>query len=108
MGAGIAKFPHQRHLEGSDFAAQPSLDARQVRDLAACRWVANGDALLIQGSPGVGKTHLAIALGREAIRHGYSVLFTPAMALVTTLVRGHAKGSWQPPFWTACCTTAMC
>ena len=36
--------------------------------------------------------HLAIALGREAIRHGYSVLFTPATALVTTLVRGHAEG----------------
>ena len=77
MGTGIAKFPHQRTLEGFDFAAQPSLDARQVRDLAACRWVANGDALLIQGPPGVGKTHLAIALGREAIRHGYSVLFAP-------------------------------
>jgi DNA replication protein DnaC len=71
MGTGIAKFPHQRTLEGFDFAAQPSLDAKQVRDLAACRWVANGDALLIQGPPGVGKTHLAIALGREAIRQGY-------------------------------------
>jgi DNA replication protein DnaC len=92
MGTSIAKFPHQRTLEAFDFAAQPSLDARQVRDLAACRWVANGDALLIQGPPGVGKTHLAIALGREAIRHGYSVLFTPATALVTTLVKGHAEG----------------
>ncbi len=60
--------------------------------LAACRWVANGDALLIQGPPGVGKSHLAIALGREAIRHGYSVLFIPATALVTTLVRGHSEG----------------
>ena len=92
MGTSIAKFPHQRTLEAFDFAAQPSLDAKQVRDLAACRWVANGDALLIQGPPGVGKTHLAIALGREAIRHGYSVLFTGATALVTTLVRGHAEG----------------
>ena len=95
MGTGIAKFPHQRTLEGFDFAAQPSLDAKQVRDLAACRWVANGDALLIQGPPGVGKTHLAIALGREAIRHGYSVLFTPATALVTTLVRGHSEGKLE-------------
>ena len=94
MGTGIAKFP-QRTLEGFDFAAQPSLDPRQVRDLAACRWIANGDALLIQGPPGVGKTHLAIALGREAIHHGYSVLFTPATALVTTLVRGHAEGKLE-------------
>ena len=92
MGLGIAKFPYVRTLEGFDFSAQPSLDPRQLRDLAACRWVANGDTLLIQGSPGVGKSHLAVAMGREAIRHGYSVLFTPAMALVTALVRGHAEG----------------
>ncbi len=95
MGTSIAKFPHQRTLEGFDYSAQPSLDARQVRDLAACRWVANSDALLIQGPPGVGKTHLAIALGREAIRHGYSVLFAPATALVTTLVREHAEGKLE-------------
>ena len=88
-------FPHQRTLEGFDFAAQPSLDAKQVRDLAACRWIANGDALLIQGPLGVGKTHLAIALGREAIRQGYSVLFTQATVLVTTLVRGHAEGKLE-------------
>jgi DNA replication protein DnaC len=91
MGASIVKFPRQRTLEGFVFAAQRSLDARQVHDLAACRWIANVDAMLIQGPPGVGKTHLAIALGREAIRHGYSVLFTPAAALV----RGHAGGKLE-------------
>src|ERR1700710_1101667 len=63
MGLSIAKFPYVRTLEGFDFSAQPSLDPKQVRDLAACRWVANGDTLLIQGPPGVGKSHLAIALG---------------------------------------------
>ena len=92
MGLGIAKFPYVRTLEGFDFAAQPSLDPRQLRDLAACRWVANGDTLLIQGPPGVGKSHLAVALGREAVRQGYSVLFTPAMALITGLMKGQAEG----------------
>jgi DNA replication protein DnaC len=92
MGLGIAKFPYLRTLEGFDFAAQPSLDPKQVRDLAACRWVANGDTLLAQGPPGTGKTHLAVALGREAIRHGYSVLFTPAMALIAALMKGHSEG----------------
>ena len=92
MGLGIAKFPYVRTLEGFDFAAQPSLDPKQVRELAACRWVANGDTLLIQGPPGVGKTHLAVALGREAVRRGYSVLFTPAMALITALAKGQAEG----------------
>ena len=62
MGMSLAKFPCQRTLEAFDFAAQPSLDARQVRDLSACRWVANGDALLIQGPPGVGKTHVSTAM----------------------------------------------
>ena len=92
MATGIAKFPSVRSLEGFDFGAQPSLDPKQIRDLAACRWVANGDALLVLGPPGVGKTHLAVALGREAIRLGYSVLFVQATALITALARAHAEG----------------
>ena len=92
MGISIAKFPYLRTLEAFDFEAQPSLDPKQVRDLATCRWVANGDALLLLGPPGVGKSHLAVALGREAIRHGYSVLFVQATALITALARGHAEG----------------
>jgi len=92
MAMNIAKFPFVRTLEGFDFEAQPSLDPKQIRDLAACRWVANGDALLILGPPGVGKSHFAVALGREAIRHGYSVLFIPAIGLITVLAKAHADG----------------
>lgn len=92
MGTSIAKFPFVRTLDSFDFKAQPSVDAKQVRELAACRWVANGDALLILGPPGVGKTHLAVALGREAIQHGYSVLFSSAIGLITALAKGHSEG----------------
>ena len=42
MAMRMAKFPYLRDIEGFDFAAQPSVDAKQIRDLAASRWVANG------------------------------------------------------------------
>src|SRR5688500_6773751 len=93
MGTNIAKFPFVRTLDTFDFDAQPSIDPKQVRELAACRWVGNGDALLLLGPPGVGKTHLAVALGREAVLRGYSVLYTTAMALIVSLAKAHATGT---------------
>lgn len=92
MGISIAHFPCVRTLDGFDFDAQPSLDPRQVRELATARWVANGDTLLLLGPPGVGKTHLAVALGREAIHRGYSTLFVAATDLIAQLAAAHREG----------------
>jgi DNA replication protein DnaC len=91
MAGKIAHFPAVRELDGFDYTAQPSVDQRQIRELAACRWVAHGEAVLLLGPPGVGKTHLALGLGRAAIREGYSVLFITAQALVTGLLKAHAE-----------------
>ncbi len=90
MAFKIAHFPAVRELADFDYKAQPSIDQRQVRELATSRWIAHGDATLLLGPPGVGKTHLAIALGREAIRQRYSVLFITAQALMAALVKAHS------------------
>nr|GAJ37643.1 insertion sequence IS21 putative ATP-binding protein [Bradyrhizobium sp. DOA9] len=63
----LAHFPAVKELAGFDFDAQPSIDPKQIRDLAASRWIANGENVLLLGPPGVGKTHLSIAPGREAL-----------------------------------------
>ena len=85
MGLSIARFPFVRTLDDFDFEAQPAIDPKQVRELATCRWIGNGDSLLLLGPPGVGKTHLAVGLGRKAIEEGYSTLFVQATHLVAAL-----------------------
>ena len=92
MSFGLARFPFVRDLTSFDFGAQPSIDKAQIRELATGRFIANGEATLFLGPPGVGKTHLAVAIGREAIVAGYTVLFTPATTLVAQLAKAHADG----------------
>jgi DNA replication protein DnaC len=75
MSIGLARFPFVRDLDGFDFAAQPSIDKKQIREIAAGRFIANAEAVLLLGPLGVGKTHLAVAIGRQAILAGYTVLF---------------------------------
>lgn len=80
-----ARFPWLKTLEQFDFEFQPSLDRRQVRELAGMSFVERTHNLILLGPPGVGKTHLAIAFGMKAVEAGYSVLFLTLEGLMTRL-----------------------
>ena len=92
MGLKIAHFPTVKTLDDFDFKFQPSVDQRLVRELATARFLAQAENVLIFGAPGVGKTHLAIALGRAVVEAGHSVLFTSATALLAALSKGETDG----------------
>jgi DNA replication protein DnaC len=92
MGIQIAHFPAVKTLEDFDFKFQPSIDAKLVRELASGRYASQAENVLVFGPPGVGKTHLAIALGRAAVEAGLSTLFTSATALLSTLAKAETEG----------------
>jgi DNA replication protein DnaC len=93
MGMQIAHFPCIRTIEGFDFTFQPSADERLIRELSTGNFIANGENVLIFGPPGVGKSHLAIGLGRRAVEQGHSVRFTTATALLAGLGKAESEGA---------------
>ncbi|MCL0095237.1 IS21-like element helper ATPase IstB [Dehalococcoidia bacterium] len=90
----LAHFPWVKTLDQFDFAFQPSVDQKKVRELATMRFVEGAEVVLFTGPPGVGKTHLAIGLGLEAIRVGYSVYFTTLSELADQVPRDRAHPKW--------------
>jgi DNA replication protein DnaC len=87
----LAKFPYLKRLEQFDFAAQPSLDRRLVDELATARFLSEGRNIVLLGPPGVGKTHLAIALGVLSAEMGYRVYFISAIELARRMTRALAE-----------------
>lgn len=83
----MARFPWLKTLDQFDFEFQPSLDRRQVRELAGMSFVERAHNVIILGPPGVGKTHLSIGLGVKAVEAGYSVLFLTLESLMIRLVK---------------------
>ena len=90
-----ASFEEEKTLEGFDFAFNPKIKRSIVTDLATCLFVEKKEHVLIYGPAGVGKTHLAQALGHEACRRGYSVLFVKAVKMLRHLFAARADQSWE-------------
>ena len=85
MRVMMARFPFQKTLESFDWKFQPSIEPKVIKDLASGRFIADGENVLLLGPPGVGKTHLAVALGMSACALGLRTMFTTAAGLITTL-----------------------
>jgi DNA replication protein DnaC len=91
----LARFPYVKTLEAFDFTYQPSVDEKQIRELATCRFIENEENVIFLGPPGVGKTHLAVAVGVRAIMAGYRVLFASATALIAALTKAHNENRFE-------------
>lgn len=90
-----AAFDPQKTLETFDFTSCPKLNQREVIDLGTCRFVDQHQNVFFVGPAGVGKSHLAQALGHEACRRGYDVVFLTASRALAMLHAGRADGSYE-------------
>jgi DNA replication protein DnaC len=82
-----ARLPWVKTLEQFDFSFQPSIDRKVIRELAGLGFVDRAENVVLLGPPGVGKTHLAVALGMKAVEAGHRVLFLTLESLLSRLMR---------------------
>jgi len=90
-----SKLHQQKRLDNYDYSFQPELDKKLLMDLASCRYVHQQQNIIFMGKPGVGKTHLANALGLEAVHQGLNVILTHAHSLIEDLHRAKADGKYH-------------
>lgn len=88
---GQARLPWVKTLDQFDFSFQPSLDRKVVRELAGLGFVERAENVVLLGPPGVGKTHLALALGVKAVEAGHRVLFLTLETLMGRLRRAQQE-----------------
>jgi DNA replication protein DnaC len=89
-----AGFRSQASCENIDFTAKRNLEKKLVQDLSTSRFIRDGLNVLIAGPCGVGKTHLATAIGNSACRNGYTTIFFRMNTLLEKLVLVRAQGAY--------------
>lgn len=87
-----ARFPEFKTLDQFDFSFNPALNKRQLLELASGAFIHQARSVLFVGPPGVGKTHLAIALGIAAIHTGYTVFYRSVFDLVEDMAEAQLLG----------------
>lgn len=90
-----AGFEEEKTLEGFDFAFNPQIPAKRIKQLANCSYIENRQNIFLLGPVGVGKSHIAQALGHVACRMGYDVLYSKAAEMFRHIHGGRADNSWE-------------
>jgi DNA replication protein DnaC len=88
----LAHLPFVKNFDQFDFGFQPSIDERQIRELRTLRFIHEASNVIFLGPPGVGKTHLSVALAEAAIQAGFGAYFMTAHDLVSDLGRAYREG----------------
>jgi DNA replication protein DnaC len=89
-----ARFDEQVTIEQFDFTVSAKLPVAAIRDLSTLRFLDSGESVVLHGPVGVGKSHIAQALGHLACRRNHSVTFLKASRVLAHLAGGHADRSW--------------
>lgn len=90
-----AAFEGHKTLEDFDFSFNPSIPKAKVIDLATCTFIARQENIVLLGPTGVGKSHIAQAIGHRACREGYSTLYMPAHKLLGQLRAGRGDSTYD-------------
>ncbi len=90
-----ARFEEAQTLSDFEFAFNPKIPASQIRDLATCGFIERRESVLLVGPVGVGKTHIAQAIGHAACMQGRSVLFDKTARVLADLGAGHLDATWE-------------
>lgn len=93
--ARTAGFPAIKTLDSYDFGFATGAPRQQIQELASLAFVERAENVVLLGPSGVGKTHLAIALGYLATQRGWKVRFTSAADLVLLLESAQRQGRWK-------------